>query len=159
MEQNIEIIKKAAEFAVKKHKGQKRDGGQEEYIVHPMQVALLLSLITQDPHVVAAAYLHDTIEDTDTTYEELLQEFGKDIADLVNEVTHEGAKDEFGFYFPRLKTKRGIMIKLADRLSNINAMETWPISRQEQYLRKTKFWNSEKPSEPSERERWIEDKK
>lgn len=155
MNQDTKIIEKAAEFAVRKHKGQKRDGGIEDYIVHPMQVALILSLITKDPNVVAAAYLHDTIEDTDTTYEELAKGFGKDIADLVNEVTHEGAKDEFGFYFPRLKTKRGIMIKLADRLSNISGMESWPVSRQLHYLRKTKFWNSEKPPAPSEREGWI----
>jgi (p)ppGpp synthase/HD superfamily hydrolase len=56
------------------------------------------------------------------------------------EVTHEESNDNFGYYFPRLKTREGIMIKLADRLSNISRMDSWDIARREHYLKKTKFW-------------------
>ena len=56
------------------------------------------------------------------------------------EVTHEGQKDEYGYYFPRLKSQTGIMLKLADRLSNISRMQSWSKKRRSHYLRKTKFW-------------------
>jgi GTP pyrophosphokinase len=136
-----DIIKKAKEFATKKHKGQ-LDDSDLPYINHPIMVASIISMVSMDKNLIAAAYLHDIIEDTQTTYEELIKEFNQDVADLVMEVTHEGQKDEIGYYFPRLHTQRGIILKFADRLSNLSRMEPWNQKRRDQYLRKSKFWNS-----------------
>lgn len=136
-----DIALKAFSFAEKKHINQNDDSGFP-YINHPIAVAEILRQITDDQNVIAAAYLHDTIEDTDTTYDELVAEFGTDIADLVNEVTHEGKDDHIGFYFPRLKTQRGILIKFADRMHNLSRMQPWSESRQQHYLKKSKFWKS-----------------
>lgn len=134
------LINKAYRFARKKHAGQKDDNGYP-YFFHPLQVSKILRLVTQDPNVIAAGLLHDTIEDTQTTYEELVKEFNQDIADLVMEVTHEGDKNT-GYTFPRLHTQRGIMIKFADRLSNLSRMEAWGEERRQHYLLRSKFWKS-----------------
>lgn len=132
------IIERARDFAYEKHKGQKDDEGRE-YILHPMTVAHLLGEVGADADTIAAGWLHDVIEDCGVTHLQLIVEFGKDVADLVNEVTHEGDK-KTGYTFPRLKTQRGIMIKFADRLHNISRMSTWDEKRKKQYLKKSKFW-------------------
>lgn len=119
------------------------DCGQPYFFSHIVQVVEILKKITEDKDILAAAYLHDTIEDTQTTYEEIKENFGHKIADLVMEVTHEGKKDSKGFYFPRLSSKEGILIKFADRLSNLSRMESWDEKRQKNYLMKSKFWKSE----------------
>lgn len=137
------FILKAMGFAMEKHAGQKDDAGQD-FIIHPMQTAAMIGIVnSHDTNLVAAAWLHDTLEDTDTTYEELVKEFNKDVADLVNEVTHEGDK-KTGYYFPRLHTKRGVQLKYADRLSNLSRMSVWPEERQEDYLKVSRFWKTEK---------------
>lgn len=136
------IVERARVFAMEKHKGQLDDDGWP-YIFHPDRVACIIREITEDQDLIAAAYLHDTIEDTSTTYDELVRSFGSIIADLVMEVTHEGKKDEYGYWFPRLKTKKGIMLKFADRLSNLSRMGSWDEKRKEHYLKKSKFWKSE----------------
>jgi len=136
------MIEKATLFAFKKHNKQVDDNGNP-YCLHPAMVAEILGKITDDEAILCAALLHDTIEDTDTTYEELVREFNKEIADLVMEVSHEGKKDSKGYYFPRLHSQKGIMIKFADRLSNLSRMETWDEKRKAQYLKKSKFWLSE----------------
>jgi (p)ppGpp synthase/HD superfamily hydrolase len=135
-----QMIEKARLFGIEKHKGQLDDCGKDYFEAHVQQVANIVSQSTKDPDIIAAAYLHDTVEDTETTYEELIKEFNQRTADLVMEVTHEESNDNFGYYFPRLKTREGIMIKLADRLSNISRMDSWDIARREHYLKKTKFW-------------------
>lgn len=135
------MLDSALSFASFKHQGQVDDSGND-YIYHPIQVANIIRMVTaSDNNLIAAALLHDTIEDTNTTYEELVETFNKDVADLVMEVTHEGTKDK-GYYFPRLKTQRGIMLKFADRLSNVSRMESWSANRQEHYLKKSKFWDA-----------------
>ena len=136
------LISRAMGFAKSKHSGQTDDDGKGYFEAHCEAVAEIVEGVTDDPMIVAAAYLHDTIEDTDTTYEELVEEFGLRVADLVNEVTHEGAKDSYGFYFPRLESRDAIMIKLADRLSNISRMDAWSENRKRQYLGKTRFWKN-----------------
>jgi len=125
------------------HKGQLDDSGQDYFLAHVCPVARAVSIFTTDDEIIAAAYLHDTVEDTDMTYEDLVGLFNKRVADLVMEVTHEGQKDQKGYYFPRLKSKEAILIKLCDRASNISRMDPWDKTRQEQYMRKTKFWKSE----------------
>lgn len=129
-------------FAVQKHGDQKDDCGKDYFASHLVQVAQILMHVTKDNEIIAAAFLHDTLEDTDTTYEELEATFGKRIAGLVHEVTHEGKKDEKGFYFPRLESRDAILIKFADRLSNLSRMESWDEKRKQHYLKKSKFWKS-----------------
>lgn len=141
---NSKLIMKAYNFALAKHKGQKDDNGESYFRAHCAQTFEILEVITKDENLLCAALLHDTLEDTNTTYAELVKEFNQDVADLVNEVTQEGQKDEFGYYFPRLKTQRGIMLKFADRLSNISRMQAWNEERKQQYLKRSKFWKSEK---------------
>lgn len=136
------LITKAINFASTKHAGQLDDDGRP-YIDHPIMVADLIRLIAPNDEVlIAAAYLHDVLEDTDATYHELVMRFGKEVADLVYEVTHEGKK-ETGYYFPRLKSQRGIMLKFADRLSNISRMDPWDEKRKLHYLRTSRFWKTD----------------
>lgn len=134
------MIKKAIKFAKLKHAGQKDDDGLDYFEAHLQHVAEIVQTATEDVDMICAAYLHDTLEDTATTLEELKDNFGDRIALLVHEVTHEGKKDGYGYYFPRLHSREAILIKLADRMSNLFRMTSWPKKRQEQYLKKTKFW-------------------
>lgn len=136
-------IKEAYDFAKEKHKDQKDDMGKDYFDAHLVVVYNILKYVTDDENILSAGLLHDTLEDTDTNYNELKEKFGQRIADLVNEVTHEGQKDEGGFYFPRLESKEAILIKFADRLSNLSRMENWGDKRKEHYLKKSKFWRSE----------------
>ena len=136
-------ILKAKIFARDKHKGQLDDMGLDYFETHVAQVVRILHEITDDSDIICAAYLHDTLEDTNTTYDELMENFGVVIADLVNELTHEGKPDNKGFFFPRLKSHKAILIKFADRLSNLSRMQNWNEKRKYQYLRKSKFWSSE----------------
>lgn len=136
----MKTIQDAYDFAFKKHGGILDDSGRTYFDAHLVPVWHILELVTKDQEILMAGLLHDTLEDTDTTYEELKREFGQRVADLVNEVTHDGKKDSYGLYFPRLKSKDAILIKFADRLSNLSRMEPWDKHRQEHYLRKSKFW-------------------
>ena len=137
-----DFVSKAVNFATMKHLGQKEADGKDYYMSHLHPVMLQVHLLTQDCEVVAAAVLHDVLEDTDTSFEELEKEFGKRVADIVYEVTHEGTNDNYGYYFPRLKSKEAILIKLIDRANNISRMDSWDKQRQEHYLKKTKFWKT-----------------
>lgn len=131
---------KAREYAREKHAGQLRDDGKEYFSSHIKVVAELMKLVTDDEEVIAAAYLHDTVEDCGVTYDDLVSEFNTRVADLVMEVTHEGSKQRLGYYFPRLHSREAIMIKFADRLSNIASMEVWDEKRKAHYLKRSKFW-------------------
>ncbi len=71
------MIDRAAKFAEQAHKGAHRKGTRIPYIVHPLETALIASMLTNDEEILAAALLHDTIEDTGVTYEDLKQEFQK----------------------------------------------------------------------------------
>ena len=137
------VVSKAYEFSERKHNGQLDDGGGSYFENHICQVVAIIKQVTKDKEIIAAAYLHDTLEDTKTTYEELKDNFGQRVADLVLEMTHEGKKDEKGYWFPRLKSKEAILIKFADRLSNLSRMGVWDEERQLHYLKKSKFWKSE----------------
>ena len=82
----VGIIRKAYEFANELHNGQMRQSG-EQYITHPLSVAYILSEMHADKDTICAALLHDTLEDTDTTKEEIAELFNKEIANLVDGVT------------------------------------------------------------------------
>lgn len=133
-------IDKARAFALERHNGQYRDDGHTYFHGHVEVVAHLVAQVTTDEDVICAAYLHDTLEDTDTTMFELSAYFGKRVADLVYELTHEGSREE-GWTFPRLESREAVMIKFADRLSNLSDMRVWPQSRQDAYLLKSRFWD------------------
>jgi (p)ppGpp synthase/HD superfamily hydrolase len=123
------LLEKAAAFAAMKHAGQTRKYTGEPYIVHPTAVAEMVKLAGGDEAAIAAAFLHDTLEDTDTSFSELAAEFGTEIANLVNELT-----DHFTpTFFPKLNraarkmleterlatiSKKAKMVKLADIADN-----------------------------------------
>lgn len=142
------VVQQAFVVAELTHQGQLDDAGECYFDSHIRVVAdLVRKVCPTDRNLIAAAYLHDIIEDTYVTEEYLRRVFSDDIVDLVMEVTHEGKKDQNGYYFPRLETQRGIILKFADRLSNVSRMEAWDDKRQQQYLRKSKFWKSNNGTE------------
>src|SRR5215510_3853026 len=125
----VRLVSEAAELAARRHNGMARKGrGNEPYINHLAEVANLLSAATEgaDAELVAAGWLHDTIEDTETTREELAQKFGEHVAALVVEVT-----DDMSLSKPRRRQKQiedaphkspdAKLIKIADKVSNIRA--------------------------------------
>jgi GTP diphosphokinase / guanosine-3',5'-bis(diphosphate) 3'-diphosphatase len=145
---NNAVIIKAAYFAAEKHRYQKRKGDDfSPYINHPLQVALILSEIggVDDPEILAAAFLHDTVEDTETTPKELEKEFGPRVRDLVMEVTDDKnlpkqvRKQQQIDHAPG-KTEGAALIKLADKISNITDVTTtppkgWSMKRKREYLK------------------------
>jgi len=134
------LISKAYLFAYEKHFGQRRLTG-EDYIVHPLNVAYILSDINADAATICAAILHDTIEDCDCTYEEVEKKFGKEVADLVNGVTKinklKFTCDNEAMIANHRKILVGLsedvrilIIKLADRLHNMRTL--WILSEKKQ---------------------------
>lgn len=118
-------------------------------IWHGLQVYHILESITTsagkyDNDLLIAGLLHDVIEDTKCTYKELKEAYNERIADLVYAVTHEGKKDEYGYYFPRLIYHDAMIIKFADRLSNLFRMDDWDDARKRAYLTKSRFWKTSK---------------
>ena len=85
-EEQLKFIEKAYLFAKEKHKGQYRKSG-EEYIIHPLNVALILTTIYADYQTIAAGFLHDVLEDCDCSFEEMQNEFGDEVTKLVQGVT------------------------------------------------------------------------
>ncbi len=130
------MYNKAFTYATKKHEGQEYNGGA--FILHPIEVAYILKTLTDDENLICAGLLHDVIEQCNVTYEELSHEFNEDIASLVREVT----KFKYNT-FPNLKTRRGVILKFADRLANLYSMDKWDEERQAKYILKSKFWKVE----------------
>jgi GTP pyrophosphokinase len=129
------------DISKKYHDGQVDDEGNDYFTSHVLHVVSIVKQVTSDLEMIATAYLHDVIEDTNMTYEELCTYFATTtIPDMVMELTHDGQKDKYGYYFPRLKSEKCIIIKFADRLSNLSRMSCWSEERRKQYLKKSKFW-------------------
>jgi len=138
---------KAIHFAAKKHRNQRRKNvAKTPYINHPIEVAHILMFEgdVEDPAVLVAAVLHDTVEDTETTFAEIQQQFGKEVRDIVADVT-----DEAGLSFKERKamqiekapniSDKAKLVKLADKISNLRDIisdppENWGIARQESYF-------------------------
>ena len=131
-----ELINKAFLFAQEKHKGQTYNDG--EFIQHPLQTyEILKTILPQDTNLLAAGLLHDVAEDCGVSEKTLISEFNEDVASLVYEVTKQGYN-----FFPRLKTRRGAILKFADRLSNLVNIQHWSAEKQAKYIVKSKFWLS-----------------
>ena len=139
------LVEKALLFGTKAHANQLDDAGNDYFMSHCWQVYEIVRILYPDDFALqAAALLHDTLEDTNVTYEVLLNKFGVDVADLVHEVTHERRAGDKGWYFPRLHSIRGIVLKFADRTSNLSRMESvWNEEKIQKYLQKSTFWQSE----------------
>ena len=127
-----EKIAAAAVFAAKKHGDQKRKTG-EPYLIHPIAVAEILVHIGMDADTVCAGLLHDTLEDTDTTEEEISTTFGKEVGETVqavtkiSRITHDKSIQEAEtikkMFFAMSKDLRVILIKLADKLHNMRTID------------------------------------
>jgi len=131
---NPETLSKAYNFALRAHKNQKRDSG-DPYLVHPVAVADILSDLKLDSATIATGLLHDTIEDTEITYQKVEEEFGKEVADLVDGVTKiselEGkiiqnskAENIRKLILATSKDIRVLLVKLADRLHNMRTLNS-----------------------------------
>ena len=130
---NPETLSKAYNFALKAHEKQKRDEGSP-YIIHPVAVANILTDLKLDSATIATGLLHDTIEDTFATYKTIQDEFGKEVADIVDGVTkldkiNYNSKEEAKadairkMVIAMAKDIRVLILKLADRLHNIETIE------------------------------------
>ncbi|MEN3029046.1 MAG: bifunctional (p)ppGpp synthetase/guanosine-3',5'-bis(diphosphate) 3'-pyrophosphohydrolase [Aquificaceae bacterium] len=142
-----ELLKKAIEFIEERHAGQFRRSG-EPYVVHPLEVALYLAELGMDRSTIIAGLLHDVLEDTSTSYQELMENFGKEVADIVEGVTKLGK-----IHFKDLQTQKAenyrklvlafskdlrvIFVKLADRWHNMKTLQCFGREKQVRIARET----------------------
>lgn len=132
-EADVDKVREAYDYAEKHHEGQKRNSG-EDYIVHPFNVALILAEMNMDVPTIIAGLLHDTIEDTDVTYDDVKERFGEEIAILVEGVTklkmlsyqtkqEKQAENIRKMVLAMAKDIRVVIVKFADRLHNMRTLE------------------------------------
>jgi len=144
---DLELCKKAYEFARKAHEGQKRASG-EAYFIHPCTVAEILVDLGLDAATIAAAFLHDVIEDTPVSEGDIKKEFGDEVLELVQGVTkleriefnsqeEEQAENFRKLFVAMAKDIRVIIIKLADRLHNMRSLNFLSVERQQRMARET----------------------
>ena len=152
---DISLIEKAYEIARNAHEGQLRKSG-EPYIIHPLYVAIILAGLELDKETIAAGILHDVVEDTVLTREQIAQQFGNDVALLVDGVTKLKKLKLSGDYVDRSQTQqdmqarnlrkmflamakdiRVILIKLADRLHNMRTLQFMPPEKQQRIAQET----------------------
>jgi GTP pyrophosphokinase len=145
---NIPLIRKAYEFSDQAHAGQKRQSG-EPFIEHCLEVALILAGQHMDSTTIAAGLVHDVVEDTTFTSEQVRREFDDEIGDLVDGVTKLGAvefssrEEQQVEYFRKMlltmaKDIRVILIKLADRLHNMRTLEHLPPEKRTRIAQETR---------------------
>jgi GTP pyrophosphokinase len=146
-DEDITLLKKAYVFAARAHKGQIRRSG-EPYLSHPLEVARMLSDMRLDGVTLAAGLLHDVLEDTELTAEDLEKDFGKEISDLVEGVTKitrvQAASPETRqaesirkIILAMTDDLRVIFIKLADRVHNLKTLKFLPEDKQKQIAQET----------------------
>ena len=146
-EEDYLAVKFACEFGTNAHEGQKRVSG-EDYFTHPVAVATILLDMGLDPDTVIAGLLHDVIEDTGVTEEELKNKFGSSISNMVEAVTKltrinfnstevEQAENIRKLFFAMAKDIRVLLVKLADRLHNMRTLDSLPPEKQEKKSRET----------------------
>src|SRR5271157_3026457 len=141
------LVKKAYEFSEQHHKGQVRESGQP-YLVHPLEVAILLAEMRLDATAIVAGLLHDAVEDTSVTIDELKAEFGEQVAHIVEGVTkisridfasseEAQAENVRKMVLAMMDDIRVVLIKLADRLHNMRTLKYLSEDRQQKIARET----------------------
>jgi len=142
----MNLVLKATQFAALKHCDQRRKDGKTPYIIHPISVAMILSEIgsIEDPEILSAALLHDTLEDTDTSAHELDKNFGSRVRIIVEELT-----DNDMLTFSQCKqmqienapylSKNATLVRIADKISNVsdvieNPPQEWNQKRCNKYV-------------------------
>src|SRR5277367_1109843 len=144
---DTEIIRKAWEFCLEHHKGQLRASG-EPYVLHPLEVALVLAEMKMDSTAIAAGLLHDAVEDTPATSEEIATAFGDQVAHIVDGVTKidkiefanredRQAENVRKMLLAMVSDVRVVLIKLADRLHNMRTLEHLSPDKQQGIARET----------------------
>jgi guanosine-3',5'-bis(diphosphate) 3'-pyrophosphohydrolase len=143
----LDLVLKAVEFAAHKHTDQRRkDAKASPYINHPIALAQILRVEggVDDPAVIAAALLHDTVEDTDTSFQELRGQFGAEVADIVAEVTdtkwlQKGSRKRLQIIKASRATEGAKLVKLADKIANLRDIiasppASWSLARKREYF-------------------------
>src|ERR1700738_1400019 len=144
---DLELIKKAYDYSLKHHEGQTRASG-EPYLVHPLEVALVLAEMKMDPVAISAGLLHDSVEDTSVTIEDIRKEFGEQVAHIVEGVTkiskidfatreEQQAENLRKMMLAMVDDIRVVLIKLADRLHNMRTLEHLDPERQRKIAEET----------------------
>jgi len=144
---DLSIVKKAYDYSLKHHDGQTRASG-EPYLVHPLEVALVLAEMKMDPVAIAAGLLHDSVEDTSVTIDDIRKEFGEQVAHIVEGVTkiskidfatreEQQAENLRKMMLAMVDDIRVVLIKLADRLHNMRTLEHLPPERQQKIAEET----------------------
>ena len=143
---NVDTVNKAYNFALEAHQNQKREEGIP-YIIHPVEVAKILTDLKLDSATITTGLLHDTIEDTNVTYESVKKEFGEEVANLVDGVTkisaleNKASSESKAENFRKLilatsKDIRVLLVKIADRLHNMRTIQF--VKDKEKVIRKAK---------------------
>ena len=130
----MELVSEAIAFAVKAHDGMRRKKSDAPYILHPMEAAIIVGTMTNDQNIIAAAALHDVVEDTDITIEEIEEKFGKRVRELVEAETENKReelppsetwrirKEESLIELKNAKDDAVLMLWLGDKLANMRAI-------------------------------------
>ncbi len=146
-EDQVAFVRKAYELAAEAHAVQRRKSG-EPYIIHPIGVASILAQLQMDDKTLAAAFLHDVVEDTDYTLDDIKERFGVVVANLVDGVTKLGKIEYISkedrqienyrkMFLAMARDIRVVLIKLADRLHNMRTMKYMPVHKQQSISRET----------------------
>src|SRR6516165_2011577 len=144
---DLELVKTAYDYSMKHHAGQSRASG-EPYLVHPLEVAIVLAEMKMDPIAIVAGLLHDSVEDTSVTIGDIRQEFGEQVAHIVEGVTkiskidfatreEQQAENLRKMMLAMVDDIRVVLIKLADRLHNMRTLEHLPPERQHKIAQET----------------------
>lgn len=145
--EQVSFVRKAYELAFEAHKTQVRKSG-EPYIIHPIGVVGILASLQMDDKTLAAAFLHDVVEDTDYTLDDIKERFGVVVANLVDGVTKLGKIEYISkedrqienyrkMFLAMARDIRVVLIKLADRLHNMRTMKFMPVHKQQSISRET----------------------